>query len=295
MNNEISKKDLCPCGSGKRIKKCHGLTLRIFGDCKDDYDNILLNRLIAYAGVIGSQRERFCIDYIKSKQKVLKPFEIEQNNKAKSESRHITCEKGCSYCCSHYVEASIQECEAIVYYIYHHEYAFQTFIKNYKIWRKQQENSGDIFKKLLNSGRELINSGFHTDKQKHHEYLTNEYLKQGIQCPFLDNNLCVIYEVRPYRCAGYTSVTPPEWCNPVNMDKGNNQPTILLTWFSHTKDTSFYYQDFNAEVVTCLSVGVYDILRSGYNYLYKLPGLSGLLDKVSSDPKILKIYKRIII
>jgi Fe-S-cluster containining protein len=32
---------------------------------------------------------------------------------------------------------------------------------------------------------------------------TGKYITQGLPCPFLDGNLCSIYEVRPAVCAGY--------------------------------------------------------------------------------------------
>ncbi|MDY6864044.1 MAG: hypothetical protein SV062_13785, partial [Thermodesulfobacteriota bacterium] len=40
------------------------------------------------------------------------------------------------------------------------------------------------------------------------------YFDMNIQCPFLVDNICFIYDVRPLPCSGHYSVSPPDWCAP---------------------------------------------------------------------------------
>ena len=61
------------------------------------------------------------------------------SKKLKTNGKTITCQKGCYFCCDEFVEADIQECEAIVYYLYHNESALFTFLKNYPEWGEKGE------------------------------------------------------------------------------------------------------------------------------------------------------------
>src|SRR5262249_61696224 len=39
-----------------------------------------------------------------------------------------------------------------------------------------------------------------------------EYFRLGIDCPFLEDETCMIYADRPLVCRGYVVVSPPELC-----------------------------------------------------------------------------------
>jgi len=45
-----------------------------------------------------------------------------------------------------------------------------------------------------------------------------EYFRQGIPCPFLENESCSIYLERPIACREYLVITPPENCANLNPD-----------------------------------------------------------------------------
>jgi hypothetical protein len=78
-------------------------------------DSLKLNKDIAYKGNIGKQREEFCISYIRHKQVLLNRIQREILKQIKGSGEKVTCQKGCSFCCLLYIEANVQECEAIVY------------------------------------------------------------------------------------------------------------------------------------------------------------------------------------
>ncbi|GAG14309.1 unnamed protein product, partial [marine sediment metagenome] len=65
---KIGRNDPCPCGSGKKYKKCCGATtsaVSVAGRKTRDY--IALNKDIAYKGKIGKMREEFCVRFINIK------------------------------------------------------------------------------------------------------------------------------------------------------------------------------------------------------------------------------------
>ena len=94
-------------------------------------------------------RKDFCIRYIKHKQEVVKDIEKTQLEMAKSKGETITCQKGCHFCCVQFVDASIQDSEAIVYYLYENESVLNNFLQAYPTWREKVRNSGDSFKKMI--------------------------------------------------------------------------------------------------------------------------------------------------
>jgi len=49
--------------------------------------------------------------------------------------------------------------------------------------------------------------------------LSTRYLEMDIPCPFLANNVCLIYAVRPLPCSGQYSVSPPDWCAPATAEE----------------------------------------------------------------------------
>jgi hypothetical protein len=71
-----------------------------------------------------------------------------QHKEAQAKGERMTCRKGCFFCCLLHVEATIQECEVIVYYLYQNEDALKSFLKNYPRWRNKIRENGDIFKEL---------------------------------------------------------------------------------------------------------------------------------------------------
>lgn len=235
-------------------------------------DPFKLNKEIAYKGSIGQKRKNFCIDYIEKKREILKELQADQIRTVAKNGETITCQKGCSYCCLLYMQASVQECEAIVYYLYHNEIALSTFLENYTDWRKELRKNGDIFKKCAQLWLDKTAPGADVEAHRAFEEETRRYHKQNIPCPFLYNNLCLIYEVRPFTCAGTVATTPPEWCSPSNP----NKPKIYQTRTPAVIDTSFYYQEISGVVLTFMPLMVYSILKGGYKLLSIVTGLEDL-------------------
>jgi Fe-S-cluster containining protein len=243
-------------------------------------NNFDLNRAIAYQGSIGEKRRKFCIDYIRHKQSVYKTMEQEIVERVKAAGETITCQKGCSFCCVVYIEASIRECEAIVYYLYQNENILSQFYANYVHWRQQLTEYGDLFKRCEQALNEMRNTGHSEEIQQAVADVLFFYKMQNIACPFLDNRACLIHEVRPYTCAAHFVTTPAELCDPYNPD----QPKVYIATIpDDLYDTAFYYQQLSKAIITFMPIAVYEILEGGFMYLSRVTGLESLNDTVMNE------------
>jgi Fe-S-cluster containining protein len=247
---------------------------------------------IAYKGKIGRKRDAFCVGYIERKAEVLSLIRKKLASAELEAGKKVTCAKGCTICCSMYIEASIQECEAIVYYLYHDDGAMASFLRSYPGWREALRRQGDIFK-----GRSKYWEPQPTVEKAAslwREFTEEEdgYFAQGILCPFLSEGLCSIYEVRPYVCASYAAVTPPEYCR----SGSENQPKIVKA-IPHgvRSDLSFYHlEQLSERVLSTMQIMVYEILKSGLT-CFSAAGIKGLeaLDaQWLADPEVSAVYRK---
>jgi len=102
--------------------------------CQSSPDGFSFNRTIAYKGSVGKLREAFCANYATVKKNIILDIERNHRQDAASLGKPISCSKGCSACCSLYIAASLQECECIVYYLYHHNETLRNFLRAYDAW-----------------------------------------------------------------------------------------------------------------------------------------------------------------
>jgi Fe-S-cluster containining protein len=256
-------------------------------------DIFRVNRETAYRGQVGLQRKGFCANYIARKRTVIDEMTEAQHKEAQTKGERITCTEGCSFCCLLHVEATIQECEAIVYYLYQNEDALKSFLDKYPPWRNRIRENGDMFKELADLSREVfsfqfghrkIGADYVLRKQEAFSQAQSRYAMQKMYCPFLDDNLCTIYPVRPYNCAGFFATTPPAWCDPSKQHEPkiyrSNLPSEAIL------NLNFYYKSLKAPVFTFMPLAVYEILSGGYGYLSTIPGFENLEDEFLKDPEV---------
>jgi Fe-S-cluster containining protein len=123
---------------------------------------------------------------------------------------------------------------------------------------------GDIFKELGELSREIfgfqfehgeIGADYILRKQEAFSQAQARYARQNICCPFLEGNLCSIYEVRTYNCAGFYATTPPEWCNPSNP----HEPKIYRSKLPGEVilDLTFYHKPLRTPVFSVMPFVVY--------------------------------------
>ncbi|PKN68774.1 MAG: hypothetical protein CVU54_12950 [Deltaproteobacteria bacterium HGW-Deltaproteobacteria-12] len=134
-----------------------------------------------------------------------------------SKDERITCRNGCTYCCSHYVAVPLTHGMAIVDYLYDRKELLKQFLSNYEKWRHKGYDISNVIDSTRSqafSASMPINDIIALTRPP-----SMRYLQMGIPCPFLVNDACLIYAVRPLPCSGQYSVTPPDWCNPEAGEK----------------------------------------------------------------------------
>jgi Fe-S-cluster containining protein len=283
MSN-IGRNAPCLCGSGKKYKNCCLNQAHVPPNNDLGQDYFKLNKVLAYKGVIGRNRSEFCASYISQKKAKLQLVEQEQGKNGSEANKSITCHKGCSYCCSSSVQASLQECEAIVYFLYKNDDVFNAFLKRYPKWREALRRNGDIFKSCL----PLWQSEITPDNEQAVKQLCDQeirrYYKQDIPCPFLQDNLCSIYSVRPYACAALIAFSQPDLCRSASQTLSDN----LLVYPSDVEyENSFYYGKLGDRILSFMPLTVYEILKNGTYYLSQVvPGLENLYNEFRTDPEV---------
>ncbi|MCB1022909.1 MAG: YkgJ family cysteine cluster protein [Acidobacteria bacterium] len=139
---------------------------------------------------------------------------VEKNGKA------ISCRSGCSACCRQLVPVSKLEAREISKLV-----SRLPAVKKIEVKKR--------FEKALEQLSKL--GGFSDKEQKGVEDLpagerhdiAMEYLELGIDCPFLENESCSIYEARPLSCREYLVTSPAENCSAPTEETMDMVPVSL--------------------------------------------------------------------
>ncbi len=231
-------------------------------------DTVARNRSTAYAGEIGRRRLQFCLDYTAYKQETLLRGAKLLREDAAASGESITCQKGCSYCCSLYVFATLQDAECIVYHLYRHESALKHFLSAYQLWRRKVAPIQDKLARIDRLTEKKSAQGL-SDYEKNQFYADlNSYAGLGVPCPFLADNCCSVYDVRPFVCGALAAVTPPEMCS-LNA-ASTTGPTYRKLEVKPEKDLPYFLTSRNGVIFSCLPELVNQLLERGYNFLAEI-------------------------
>ncbi len=283
----VGRNEPCPCGSGRKYKKCCGAAESAGAPeqpVSANMEYFALHQAIAYKGKIGEARANFCREYIASKQTALNEIELDQLEKTAARLETITCRKGCANCCTQYILGTLQECEAIVYYLYQHEDILADFMLAYPVWRNRVKQYDVAFKAVKDAVARQIREGVTEANTQAYDEANVRFLKLNIQCPFQNKEgACSIHEVRPWNCAKPVVTTPSEWCHPSTNLK-NDKPSAYV---SHLvpEEMPFYRRTKSLNVLL-VHLGVYEILTGGYAWLSGISGLEGLEKEALNDPEV---------
>lgn len=134
----------------------------------------------------------------------------------------VSCKAGCGACCRQMVPLSIFEAEALSAWIH-------TLPES-----RQQELTGRFHQALLKLAKaglidRLVNEDWLVETESAQQ-LALDYLYQRVPCPFLEDESCSIYPIRPLICCEYLVTSPPEHCyDPATLHAA---PVDLLLNFS---------------------------------------------------------------
>lgn len=285
---EPGRNSPCPCGSGKKFKRCCGTGETASPSVRAKTDIFDLAGRTAYAGSVGSARKRFCRRVLNEKKRVFESIADSQMLDAARTGHTVRCTEGCSHCCLHFVGGSLQECEVIVHHLYSHKQQFQRFIACYPIWREKIGAHEDLFRAVGLSYKSLSESGSDPEIAARHSELTERYFRLSIPCPFLHAGSCDIYPVRPYGCAALFSVAGPDRCAPENPDPPEQRSVVC----GHD-EIRYFYRESPFLIVSNVPLMVYEILKGGVWYLSGLPGLEGMDREMFEDPRAARLLRSV--
>jgi len=163
-------------------------------------------------GSYGAWRKEFCTKYLEMLIRIRKNTYNSFVETLTSEGEMITCRKGCTYCCFEHMTVSVAHGIVIVDYLYKRKELLRQFVHNYEKWR----HKGYIISDSIDRIRIQVSSSVMSIDRAMAAVgpLSARYVDINIQCPFLIDNRCFIYDVRPLPCSGHYSVSPPDWCAP---------------------------------------------------------------------------------
>jgi Fe-S-cluster containining protein len=209
---------------------------------------------------ISKEQSEFYTYYLRQKQVIFSRLEQEVTDKVRLNSEVISCREGCAYCCFVYVEATLKECMAIVYYLSRNEKLLLSFLKKYREWHRKTEQLADRCITALCQARKQNQS---KTALRDLVDLLLFYKLQNIACPFLDKGACSIYPARPFTCASHFASSPSQWCNPRDI----RNPKIYKGSFAgEIADLSLYNEKLKDPGLTLMPVKVFEILQADYYF-----------------------------
>jgi hypothetical protein len=271
----------CPCGSGKKYKKCCGLSEAVH---KAPPSPLVLNRAVAYVGETGRKREAFCRSYTELKKTTLLAVAAKLHEESEAAGKPISCGRGCFHCCKMFVVASLQECEAIAYHLYHNEKAMQVFLRNFPRWNDRILKIQGTFASMNTLHAKMTAGQASEAEVAQFDLDCDAYAAADIPCPFLLEGACSIYEVRPYVCARIVSVTPADWCR--SGHPRQKEAMHLKAQMQFENDMPYFELPGGECVYSSLPFLVWRILNEGYDALRSVPGMSTIKDKAYNDPEV---------
>ena len=149
----------------------------------------------------------------------------------------LSCHKGCAACCRMMVPLSAPEA-----------FALRVFVRSLPTERQQRiaERLAQAKSKLLSHGlwHQLLDMGETTQPPDDDalDPINRDYYALRTPCPFLEDEVCSIYDERPAACRELLVTSPAEWCqdmvqNPVEQIPVPVRigPALGLLWGELTK------------------------------------------------------------
>ena len=253
-----------------------------------EYELISINREVAFKGEIGRQRKKFYEQYSRFKKAEIDLLVSQMKRDIETRGEKVSCSPGCTHCCLVYVFTTLQEADTITGYLYEYPHAFDRFLTAYPGWEDaiapilfNIDRLESIQEKVL-FGRETME-----ERQLFYSDLTS-FADLSNPCPFLHDNACIIYPVRPYSCACVLSSSPQEWCNRKNPDR--QKPSIYKNHPDRASEMP--YMGLTTGIIFgCLPHMVYRIMVYGYAFLSSFPGLEALKNRAATDPEICTVLQ----
>lgn len=136
---------------------------------------------------------------------------------AAQQGKTISCQRGCTHCCRQLVPVAPLEAKRLAEVIAAMPAEQRRVIgERFQEALQTLEKAGLVRAKPARGLRAMTSK--ETDVVAAWNDVSRRYYELRLDCPFLENDSCVIYEERPIACREYNAVTPSEMCE--NFDPG---------------------------------------------------------------------------
>ncbi|MEM8784885.1 MAG: hypothetical protein AAGF19_03435 [Pseudomonadota bacterium] len=163
-------------------------------------------------GAYGEWRKAYCAEYRRLMARTREAAHERFTQDLKSRGGTIRCEAGCTFCCHQYLTVSLAQGLVIVDHLYSNKILLRNFLRRYALWQdKASDKAGELDRIRTHSVAHHVPAEQVITETR---ALTSQYFLAGIACPFLVDNKCSIYEVRPPSCASLVSLSEPTHCAP---------------------------------------------------------------------------------
>ena len=161
-------------------------------------------------GTYGRWRNEFCKKYPELLIRIQENTRNALDGRLAAKNERITCQERCTHCCFHYVAVSLAHGIVIVDRLYKRKDLLKQFLDNHEEWYRKGHSVADSMDRARNQA--LATSTPVDRVLADTRPLSGRYLDMHIPCPFLADDRCLIYAIRPLSCSGQYSSSPPDWC-----------------------------------------------------------------------------------
>jgi Fe-S-cluster containining protein len=130
-----------------------------------------------------------------------------EERRAVQAGRSISCRMGCAACCRMLVPLSPPEAFALKEYV-----DSLPADRRHQIARRLTETKDHLKEHGLLDQLSAVAEGTETHSDDEFEPLNRAYYALRMPCPFLEQEMCSIYEARPAACRELLVTSPAEWC-----------------------------------------------------------------------------------
>jgi Fe-S-cluster containining protein len=133
----------------------------------------------------------------------------------------ISCKAGCGACCRLMVPLTLFEAEALAAWIHSlPEAKQQQLAMRFQSALAKLADAGILDRMVSEDWRVQSDSALK---------VVNDYFSAHVPCPFLEDESCSIYPIRPLICREYLVTSPPQQCSDLDMPVTRVNLPLILT------------------------------------------------------------------
>jgi Fe-S-cluster containining protein len=129
---------------------------------------------------------------------------------AAAEGKTIRCERGCAACCRHLIPISSIEARALADLVSAMPRATRDWVRARFAEAIARMEAAGLLDPAAKKGRSALSA---KEGEATWDHVSRRYFELWVDCPFLKDEACIIYEDRPMACREYQVTSPPELCN----------------------------------------------------------------------------------